>query len=263
MNAKPTTIRWQQDGRVGTITLNRPEVRNAFNDVMIHELTECFQAAAAMDDLSVIILQGEGSTFCSGADLNWMREAAGWDFAQNLADSQRLAECFHAIYRCPKATLARVRGAAIGGANGLIAACDFAFCETDALFSLSEVKIGIVPACIGPYVLKRVGEFPARSLMLSGERIRGEEAARLGLVNRCLPAEELDAAVQRQVELLLTGGPAALKLCKEMIGQLVDGMSFSEAREYTARLIAEIRMTPEAQEGMQAFLERRKPDWVR
>ena len=247
---------------IANITLNRPDIRNAFNEVMISELTDAFKKAAMMEDVRVIILKGNGKSFCAGADLNWMRDVARYSYEQNYEESYRLSECFFAIYSSPKPTIAVVHGAAIGGANGLLAACDIAVCDDETVFSLSEVKIGIVPACISPYIIKRVGEYGARELMLTGRRIKGVEAEKYRLVNKSLPSTEIDTYLSEMVGTLMTSGPAAIAQCKTLIDTVVNQINMDDALEYTAKMIAEIRASSEGQEGMAAFLEKRKPKWT-
>jgi len=259
---KYTTINFTAGNGIAHINLNRPEIRNAFNEVMIAELTDAFREAGKMDDIRVIMLKGEGKSFCAGADLNWMRDVSGYSYEQNYAESYRLSECFYSIYSSPKPTIAVVHGAAIGGANGLLAACDIAVCDHETVFSLSEVKIGIVPACISPYVIKRVGEYGARELMLTGRRITGAEAESCRLVNKSLPAHLLKGYVDETVQMLRTSGPAAIAHCKNLIDKVVNHIDLKEALTYTAQMIAEIRASAEGQEGMAAFLEKRNPKWV-
>ncbi|MEI6060494.1 MAG: enoyl-CoA hydratase-related protein [Bacteroidota bacterium] len=257
-----STITLSANKGIAGITLNRPEIRNAFNEVMISELTDAFQLLAKMEDIRVVILKGEGKSFCAGADLNWMRDVSSYSYEQNYAESYRLSECFYSIYSSPKPTIAVVHGAAIGGANGLLAACDIAVCDNETVFSLSEVKIGIVPACISPYVIKRVGEYGARELMLTGRRINGPEAETYKLVNKSLPAAEVGGYIDQMVQMLLTSGPAAITHCKNLIDKVVNHIDLNEALTYTAQMIAEIRASEEGQEGMAAFLEKRAPKWV-
>ncbi len=254
------TIETDLDRGVLTIRLNRPEVHNAFDETMLREVTDCF---GNLDDrVLCVILRGNGKSFCAGVDLNWMKSVSKNSYEQNYQESLLLSACFLAIYRCPKPTLALVHGVALGGANGLLAACDLAFCTDDAVFSLSEVKIGIVPACISPYVIKRVGEYGARELMLTGRRIRGPEAARFRLVNRSVPAGELDATAEETIALLRTSGPKAMSHCKTLIDGVANRLTLEEAYDYTARMIADIRASEEGQEGMNAFLEKRPPNWI-
>jgi len=258
-----STIRIESEDGVSTILLNRPDIRNAFNEVMIAELTDAFKTNGDRNDIRVIILKGEGKSFCAGADLNWMRDVSKYTYEQNFAESLRLSECFYTIYSCPKPTIAVVHGAAIGGANGLLAACDIAVCDNESVFSLSEVKIGIIPACISPYIIKRIGEYGARELMLTGKRISGQEAEHYRLVNRSLPAEQVEGYIDQLVQLLLTSGPVAITHCKNLIDKVVNHIDLDEALTYTAKIIAEIRASAEGQEGMTAFLEKRKPKWVK
>jgi methylglutaconyl-CoA hydratase len=260
---KYTTIDFNTRNGIANITLSRPEIRNAFNEVMIAELTDAFQATEKMEDIRVIILKGEGKSFCAGADLNWMRDVSNYSYEQNYAESYRLSECFYAIYSSPKPTIAVIHGAAIGGANGLLAACDIAVCDNETVFSLSEVKIGIVPACISPYVIKRVGEYGARELMLTGRRINGTEAENYKLVNKSLSSDQIENYVDQMVQMLLTSGPAAISQCKRLIDKVVNHIDLDEALNYTAQMIAEIRASEEGQEGMAAFLEKRKPKWIK
>jgi len=188
---------------------------------------------------------------------------AGYSYEQNYKESLNLSKCFYAIYTCAKPTMAVVHGAAIGGANGLLAACDFAYADDNTTFSLSEVKIGIVPACISPYVTKRVGEYGSKELMLTGKRIKGPEAEKHKLVNKSLPPELLEAHLKSVIKLLRTSGPKAMTQCKNLIFDICNKLTLDEAVEDTAKMIAEIRASDEGQEGMAAFLGKRKPNWVK
>ena len=255
------TIETTTDQGVLTIWLNRPDVHNAFDETMLRELTECFESLD--NSVLCVILRGRGKSFCAGVDLHWMKAASQNSYEQNYTESLLLSKCFLSIYHCPKPTLAVVHGVALGGANGLLSACDLAYCTDDATFSLSEVKIGIVPACISPYVIKRVGEYGARELMLTGRRIKGKEAEHFRLVNKSVPAEMLDEALAEVIALLRTSGPKAMSQCKTLIHDVANKLSLMEAYDYTARMIAEIRASEEGQEGMNAFLEKRKPNWVK
>lgn len=257
-----TTIEFEKQGDLGIVWLNRPEIHNAFNEVMIQELIDCFEAINSMDDVRIVILRGRGKSFCAGADLNWMRGVANYSFEQNFKESLNLSKCFFTIYTCKKPTIAMVHGAAIGGANGLLASCDFAYADDTTTFSLSEVKIGVVPACISPYVTKRVGEYGSRELMLTGRRIKGPEAEHFRLVNKSLPTDELENYVFSVIDLLRTSGPKAMTHCKNLIFNISNKETLEQALESTARMIAEIRASEEGQEGMAAFLEKRKPKWT-
>lgn len=256
------TIELEIKDEVGTIWLNRPEIHNAFNEVMIAELIEMFKEIKENDEVKIVVLRGRGKSFCAGADLNWMRNVAKYSFEDNYKESLNLSNCFYEIYTCPKPTIAIVHGAAIGGANGLLAACDFAYADENTTFSLSEVKIGIVPACISPYVTKRVGEYGSKELMLTGKRFKGEEAAHHRLINKSLSTNKLDEYLEEVIALLKTSGPKAMSHCKNLIYDISNKLTLQEAIGYTAKMIADIRASEEGQEGMAAFLEKRKPNWV-
>jgi len=247
--------------KVARVALNRPEVRNAFNDAMIADLTHALQEIARDGSVRAVVLTGNGSSFCSGADLNWMKKMKSFSVEENYRDAMRLADLMYMLYSLPKPTIARVNGASIGGSNGLVAACDIVIASHRAEFSLSEVKIGLVPACIGPYLVKRIGEAACRDLFLTGQRISADQAKALGLANDVVTHDNLDQRVNEKVSNLLTGGPHALAVSKELLSK-VSSMPLAEAREYTARMIADLRCGDEAQEGMAAFLEKRKPRWA-
>jgi methylglutaconyl-CoA hydratase len=256
-----TTISYSLDNRIAKINLARPEVHNAFNEVMIAELTEVFSRISQDDAARVVVLTGNGESFCAGADLNWMKKMINFTYQQNLEDSLKLAELFYLMYSLPKPIIARVNGAAIGGGTGLVAVCDIAIAAEKAKFSLSEVKLGLVPACISPYVIRKVGEGRCREFFLTGERLTANRALELGLVNQVVPLESLDQAVEEKVKQLISSGPKAIAMCKELLKN-VPGMSFDKAKTYTADMIASMRIGDEGQEGMNAFLEKRKPKWT-
>lgn len=247
--------------RVARVALNRPDVRNAFNEVMIDDLTRVLAGVEKDDSVRVVVLTGNGTSFCSGADLNWMKKMKSFTVEENYRDAMRLADLMYMFYSIPKPTIARVNGPSIGGSNGLVAACDIVIASHRAEFSLSEVKIGLVPACIGPYLVKRIGEAACRDLFLTGERISADQAKSLGLVNDVVTHSNLDARVNEKVSNLLTSGPHALAVSKELLSR-VPAMPLADARDYTARMIADLRCGEEAQEGMTAFLEKRKPRWL-
>lgn len=257
-----TTLEIEINNQVATVWLNRPNIHNAFNETMISEVSEAFKHLGNREDIRAIVLRGRGKSFCAGADLNWMRDVAKYGYEQNYSESLALSMCFYNIYTCPKPTIAVVHGAAIGGANGLLAACDFAFAEKNTVFSLSEVKIGIVPACISPYVTKRVGEYGSRELMLTGKRFDGNYAHYMRLVNKSVAANEMEQVLNETIELLMTSGPKAMSHCKNLIYDISNKLTLNEAIDYTAKMIADIRASEEGQEGMAAFLEKRKPNWT-
>jgi methylglutaconyl-CoA hydratase len=256
------TLFLQIDGPVATCTFNRPEIRNAFNAQMIRDIIEACNRVGEMEGIRVMVITGAGSCFSAGADLNWMKSMKDYSYEENIADAEALAECLHTLYTFRKPTIARVNGPAIGGGNGLVAACDIAIAAEETIFSLSEVKIGLVPACIAPYVVNRIGRANARYLMLSGRRFNGNEAAHYGLVNWAVPLAQLNEEVDLLTGRLLTSGPGAMHMVKELIRN-VPSMSEDEARRYTAKMIADLRTSEEGQEGITAFLEKRKPSWVK
>jgi methylglutaconyl-CoA hydratase len=255
------TLQVERDGRVVRLWLNRPAVRNAFNAVMVRELRQALEDVRRDDDVRVVVLSGRGSSFCSGADLNWMREIIDFTYEQNLGETMELAEALHELYSLPKPTIARVNGPAIGGGTGFVSVCDIVVASTEARFGLSEVKIGVVPAAISPYVVRRMGESRARQYFLTGERLDGRRALEIGLANIVAEPAGLDAAVEAVVASLLSSGPEALASAKELLRR-VPGMDFTEAKRFTAEMIARLRISEEAQEGMSAFLEKRKPKWA-
>ncbi len=255
------TIIFKEVKQVGYVILNRPDVHNAFNDKMIEDLLRVFEAIENYPDIRVVVLKGEGKSFCAGADLNWMRRVKDYSYEDNLKESLALADMLYKIYTCPKPTIAQVHGHAIGGGTGLVAVCDIAIASTDCKFSFSEVKLGLIPACISPYVVKKCGEGRCREFFLTGERMSAEKVLNAGLINVMVPPDCLDKAVEGLVNQLLSSGPEAIKKCKELL-RTVPRMSEDEFKRYTAEVIAKMRISPEAQEGMSAFLEKRKPRWV-
>ncbi len=255
------TLTFDVQGPAVAITLNRDEVRNAFNGQMLDDLLAAVAAAPAAEGARVVVLTGVGSCFCAGADLGWMRAVRRFTYEENLAESNKVSQVMRAIYDCPLPTVARVNGAAIGGGAGLVAACDLAVAAEGARFSLSEVKLGLIPSCISPYVIKKIGEGHARALFLTGERIAAAKAKAIGLVNEVAPAEQLDNVVARWLGQLVTSGPTAIAKCKELIRN-VPQMSLDDAGPYTAEMIAKMRVSDEGQEGMAAFLEKRAPKWA-
>ncbi|MBN2198252.1 MAG: enoyl-CoA hydratase/isomerase family protein [Candidatus Aminicenantes bacterium] len=261
MAAEYETIRVEDEGAVVRFVLHRPDLRNAFNSRMIEDLRGALGDVEKKRGLRVLVLTGAGKAFCAGADLNWMREVIRYSFEQNLDESRAIADFLYRLYSLPVPTIARVNGSAIGGGTGFLSACDIAVASEEAVFGLSEVKIGLVPAAISPYVLRRIGESRAREYFLTGERFGAARAREIGLVNRVAAAEKLDEAVDGMVRLLLGSGPEALAKCKELI-QTTPRLSFEEVQEYTARMIAGLRVSAEGQEGMASFLEKRAPRWT-
>lgn len=256
-----TTIRTEVADQVATITLTRPEVKNAFNDVMLDELFDAYGKFEADPSVRVVVLTGEGNSFCAGADLNYMKNTINYTFEENVADGMKISDVMERIHRLTKPTLGRVNGYAIGGGAGLMAANDIVIAADTAVVSLSEVKIGLIPACISPYVVMRAGPAACREFFLSGERMSADKAFRLGLVNAVCKLDELDECVADFTRRLISSGPEALRVCKDLLDN-VYGMPLAEAKGYTAKVIAEVRVSDEGQEGMSAFLEKRKPAWL-
>jgi methylglutaconyl-CoA hydratase len=258
------TILTEIDGGVGIVTLNRPERHNAFDDVLIRELSEALVKMDTERDVRVVVLSSTGKSFCAGADLNWMRKAAAYSAEQTQRDAAELAGMLRLLNDLKKPTVARVQGPAYGGGLGLVAACDIAIATFDAQFALTEVKLGIIPAVISPYVIGAIGERKARRYMLTAERFSAAEAYRIGLVHEIVPGEaELDEAVGEIVDALLANGPLALGECKALIKAVANRPIDQEVIDDTAKRIARVRASDEGREGMAAFLEKRKPSWIR
>ncbi|HSW05454.1 enoyl-CoA hydratase/isomerase family protein [Aquabacterium sp.] len=248
-------------GAVARVFLNRPEVRNAFNSEVIAELRQTFDGLSADTDLRAIVLGGHGKVFCAGADLNWMRAMADYSWEQNRADAQALADMLWAIYSCPHPVVGRIHGDCFAGGLGLAACCDVLVAADGPNFCLSEARLGLLPATIGPYVVRALGEQAARRYFITAERFSTAEAHRLGFVHVLAGAETLDAELERIVDVLVANGPQAVKASKRLVQDLA-GQPVSEAvRADTARRIADIRASDEGKEGVQAFLQKRDPAW--
>jgi len=246
------------DRGVATLSLNRPEVRNAFNAELIAGITDA--VSSLPDDARVLVLRGEGKAFCAGADLEWMRSMANYSTEDNIADSSQLEKMLSAIDSSPVPVVGRIHGAAIAGATGLVACCDYAVAEESTIFAFTETRLGLAPAVISPFVLRKVGYSFARAMFLTAERFDAKRAYEAGLVHRVVSKEELDASVTDVVESLLQAGPQALREARSLI-DLVWGRDPKEVGELTVRTIARIRVSEEGQEGVGAFLEKREPRW--
>jgi len=260
------TILIQNDGPIARIKLNRPEVKNAFNDEMIAELADALKAVERNPTVRVVILSGEGDFFCAGADLNWMKSFVGASRKKNEADALRLAKLLRSLNELKKPTIAQVHGAAIGGGIGLLAACDVVVAFENTIFALAEVKLGLIPAVISPYVIARMGGSAARRYFLTGERFASDVALRLGLVHEVVALERLETAANEIARHLLSSGPEAVRHAKELVAVVGGGATNRKGaadpiQKYTVKKIAMLRASPEAQEGMKAFLEKRKPGW--
>jgi methylglutaconyl-CoA hydratase len=256
-----STLDIRTEGRVARVYLNRPEVRNAFNDGVIAELTEAFARLGADPGLRAIVLGGHGKAFCAGADLNWMKAMAGYDWEQNRADAQRLADMLWTVYSCPLPVVGRLQGDCYAGGMGLAAACDVLVAAQGVHFCLSEARLGLLPATISPYVIRAMGEQQARRWFVTAERFSASQAQAMGFVHACVAAEALDATVDGIVEALVANGPAAVKACKRLVQDVAGRELTAELRSETARRIADIRASDEGREGVQAFLQRREPAW--
>jgi methylglutaconyl-CoA hydratase len=255
----------RRDGPVVRLTLNRPEVRNAFNAHVIAELTawaDETRSAAARGDVRVAVIAGAGKTFCAGADVTWMAQTITYTEAENIRDATAMSRMFAAIDELPLPVVGRIQGAALGGGAGLAAVCDIVVAGEEALFGFTETKLGILPAVISPFALAKIGRSAARELFLTGARFSAARAREIGLVHTVVPAGELDAAVDGYVAELLTAGPEAIAAAKALI-PLVWGRSTEEATAVTAAAIAARRVSKEGQEGLRAFLEKRKPNWIK
>jgi methylglutaconyl-CoA hydratase len=255
-------IRTARHDGVARVSLDRPDLRNAIDDRLIRALREALEALEADPAVRAVVLTGEGTAFSAGANLNWMRRMRAAGYEENLRDAEEAGALFHLVHALPKPVVARVNGPAVGGGVGLVAACDVAIASREARFSVAEVRLGIVPALIAPYVVARIGAARARTLFLTGETVGADEALRLGLVDRVAAPAALDAAVAEVTAQLLQGGAAAQAAAKELVARAAAGPT-PEVRRYTAELIARIRVGPEAREGIDAFLEKRPPAWRR
>ncbi len=247
---------------VARVTLNRPDVRNAFNEGLIAELTAAFTTLGQRPDLRAIVLAAEGKAFCAGADLNWMQAMAGYSWDENHADATRLADMLWALYSCPVPVVARVQGDVYAGGVGLVACADIVVAVGTAGFCLSEAKLGLLPATIGPYVARALGEQASRRYFVTAERFGAAEAQRLGLVHEVVAADALDAKVDELTAAITANGPAAVRACKRLVKDVAGREITPALRDDTARRIADIRASAEGRDGVQSFLAKRKPGWL-
>ena len=262
MTAYKTLLVDESDGVI-FVTLNRPEVHNAFNDELIGEAIDLFGSIGSRPGARAVVLRSGGANFCAGADLNWMSRMVEYTREENIRDSSQLAKMFAIMNECPLPIIGRIQGAAIGGGVGLVAVCDIAIATRDAKFGLSEVKLGILPAVISPYVIGKIGASHARALFMTGERFDAERALRIGLVHRLADdAASLDAAVNDALAQLMSSGPEAVRECKKLVAY-VSTHALEDAVPYTIEAIAERRVSEEGQKGMEAFLTKAKAPWTR
>lgn len=257
------TIELQRDGHCATVWLNRPDVRNAFDDAMIAELTQAFTLLGNDPQVRVIVLAARGSVFCAGADLHWMKAMAGYNEAENRADAARLAQMLQAIYACSKPVIAKVQGDCYGGGVGLVAACDIAVAADAVQFCLSEVKIGLIPATIAPYVVRAMGARAAHRYVLTAERFSAQQAHAFGFAHAVVNLATLDAKVAELVHALLAASPHALQEAKRLLQDVAGAELHEGLIADTVERIAAIRSSEEGREGVQAFLEKRKPGWIK
>jgi methylglutaconyl-CoA hydratase len=253
-------LRRTEEGPVATVILARPDAHNALNAELIDELTRCFEEISDDERVRVVVLAGEGRSFCAGADVGYMRKTATFSYEENLEDARRLAIMFWTIDECPKPVVAKVHGTAMGGGAGLLAVADVVMADSEAGFAFSEVRLGIAPATIAPFVVRKIGVSHARSLFLTGERFGAERAREIGLAHEVVSSEGLDAAVDEKVAVLLRGGPVAQAILKGLLRRL-ETTEPMEAPGLTARVISELRTGEEGQEGLAAFMEKRDPRW--
>ena len=254
------TIKTELKEQILTIWLNRPEVHNAFNATMLAELVDILNWIKKTEEVRVVIFIGEGKSFSAGADLNWKKKMVDFTYEENLHDSEKISKVFYEIYTCPKPVIAAINGAAIGGGMGFVGASDIVIASERAKFSLSEVRIGVVPSCISPYLFKKVGEGALKELFISGQRFDSKKALRINLINYVMEHENLLEFANEKAKELLVCGPKAIAICKKLFVDVPE-MNLLTAYDFTTDVIAKLRISDEAQEGMKAFLEKRKPSW--
>jgi methylglutaconyl-CoA hydratase len=250
----------KDEERIATVILNNPDIHNAFSEILIREIQDCFKSLGEDPNIGIIVLTGNGKSFCAGADLNWMRKMVDFTKEENITDSTELADMFEVLHRCSKPIVGRINGSAIGGGVGLVAVCDIAVSSDEAKFAFSEVKLGIIPAVISPYVVLKIGLSYARELFLTGQRFDAHKAKEIGLVHHVVQKEKLDEKVAEITKLLMSSGPQAIAESKELLRR-VRYMGENEYKNYTIEKIAELRISKEGQEGIGAFLSKRKPNW--
>ena len=247
---------------IARVTLDNPSKHNAFDDQIIAQLTDAFSAVAANSNVRVMVLASEGKIFSAGADLDWMKRMASYSYDENLQDARALALMFQTLKTMPQPTIARIQGAVFGGAVGLVSCCDIAVAATVATFSLSEVKIGLVPATVSPYVIEAIGARAARRYFMTAERFSAQTAKHIGLLSEVIGPENLDKQIGLLIDALLANGPEAVIASKQLVADINGQAIGSDLIEHTCKIIAKIRVSEQGQEGLQAFLEKRKPHWL-
>ncbi len=255
------TLLLETKNQVSTLTLNRPDVHNALNEVLISELHQAIQALSQDSQTRVIVLTGSGHSFCAGGDLNWMKKSAAASTQENIQEAKNLHQMLSSIAKSPKPVIAKVNGIAMGGGIGLLAATDMAFAYKQAQFALSEVRLGLIPAVISPFVIRKIGASTFTEYSLTAERFGAQQAKEMGLINHCASPEEIDDLIEAKIQALKMAGPQALDKAKKL-GREIASLSFEEAGKITPQYLAELRASPEGKEGINAFLEKRKPSWI-
>lgn len=257
---KYETLELNKEKDTVTITLNRPDVHNAMNEKLMKELTDCFKNLSDDKSVRIIILTGKGKSFCAGADLNWMKSMAKYSKEENIKDSRLLSNLYESIYNCPKPVIGCINGHAFGGGLGLFAVCDITFAVPGCKFAFSEVKLGIIPSVISTYIVRRIGLSNMRRLFITGERINSEYAEKIGLIDFVVSEEEIDNEIEKYVNILVSSGPNAIKEIKKLVDNC-EKLDVEKYKEFTVKKIAELRVSNEGQEGINAFLEKRKSKW--
>jgi len=255
------TIRYAEKNNIATITLNRPEVHNAMNEALMKELTDCISEVSKNKTIRIVILTGNGKSFCAGADLNWMKSMVNYSKEENIEDSRLLLNLYESIYQCPKPVIAKINGHAFGGGIGLFAVCDIALAVPECKFAFSETKLGIIPSVISSYIIKRInGLSHVRRLFITGERFNAEYAERIGLIDFVYPEDKIDEKLQKYISILESSGPNSVKEIKNLINTY-EKEPIETYKKFTVEKIAELRISKEGQEGINAFLEKRKSKW--
>jgi methylglutaconyl-CoA hydratase len=254
------TIEIRTEKNIAKVVLNRPDVHNAMNEQLMKELTSCFKEIAKDKKIRIVVLTGNGKSFCAGADLNWMKSMAKYTMEENIKDSRLLLELFETIYSCPKPVIAHVNGHAFGGGIGLFTVCDIVFAVPDSKFAFSEVKLGIIPAVISTYIVRRIGLSNMRRLFITGEKFNSDYAKNVGLIDFVVPEEKIDDEIQKYTQILLKSGPKAIIEVKKLV-DAYEMMDIKKYKEHTVKKISELRVSDEGQDGINAFLEKRKNKW--
>lgn len=254
------TIKLDRNKDIATVILNRPEIHNAMNEKMMQELTSCFRNLSNDDKIRVIILTGNGKSFCAGADLNWMKRMVNYSIEENIEDSNLLLELYESLYSCSKPIIAKVNGHAFGGGIGLFAVCDIVIATPNCKFAFSEVKLGIIPAVISTYIARRLKLSDMRRLFITGERFSSQYAEKIGLIDFIATEDNIDTLVDKYVSILKSSGPKAIKEVKNLVDSY-ETLYIGDYKGYTVRRISELRISEEGQEGINAFLEKKKPKW--